>query len=223
MDRSVPRIGAWAGFIAVIGIMGYHIALMIIAGPRVSGTTDAAAIVAYYQNANIALVGVELFIVLVPVLVFFVALRESTGLDRWTRFMATVALAAGIAMLPAVLVEISAQAALVVGAQNGDAMVPLFRFWDVLFNSGMYVLEATWVVAFGLAMRGNVGFPRWMLGWSMLTGGLLAINVLAIWIGIPDPATLPSAVALSVWFVGASLGLRRLSSAAQPLPQPSPA
>ncbi|OGO52434.1 MAG: hypothetical protein A2Z32_05570 [Chloroflexi bacterium RBG_16_69_14] len=212
MDRTIARVGSWAGLISVAGIAGYHLTLQLIARQRVSGTTDETAIVAYYQNANIALVGVEGFVVLVPFLVFFVALRESTGVNQWTRFLATVALAAGIAEVPAVLVEISAQAALVVGAQNGDAIVPLFRFWDVLYNSGTYVLEATWVVAFGLAMRGNVSFPRWMLGWSMLTGVLLAINVLAIWIGIPDPATLPSAAALAIWFVGASLGLRRLAA-----------
>jgi len=223
MDRSVPRIGAWAGFIAVVGIAGYHLTLMLVAGPRVSGTTDVAAIVAYYQNANIALVGVELFFVLVPVLVFFVALRESTGLDPWTRFLATIALAAGIAMLPAVLVAISAQAALVVGARNGDLIVPLFRFWDVLYNSGTYVLEATWVAAFGLALRANPGFPRWLFGLSMLTALLLLINVFAIWIGIPDQATLPSAILLSAWFIGASLGLRRLGVAARPLPEPSSA
>ena len=223
MDRTIARVGSWAGLISVAGIAGYHLMLQLIAGQRVSGTTDETAIVAYYQNANIALLGVEQFLVLVPVLVFFVALREVIGLDRWTRFLATIALAAGIAEVPAVLVEISAQAALVVGAKHGDAVVPLFRFWDVLYNSGIYVLEATWVVAFGLAMRANVGLPRWLFGWSMLTGALLAINVGAIWIGIPDPATLPSAVALVVWFVGASLGLRRLGTAAQPLRQPSAA
>jgi len=86
MDRSVPRIGAWAGFIAVIGIMGYHIVLMLIAGPRVSGSTDAAAIAAYYSNESIAILGVGAILVLVPFTVFLVALREVTGQTSTSRF-----------------------------------------------------------------------------------------------------------------------------------------
>lgn len=212
MDRSIARVGSWAGLIAVTGIVAYHLGLQLVAGPRVSGTTDAAAIVAYYQNASVALFGVEGFLVLLPFLVFFIALAESIGVTQWTRFVATIAMAAGIVEIATLLVVMSTQAALVVGVQNGDAVVPMFRFWDVLYNSGLYAMEATWVVAFGLALRGRPGFPRWMWGWSMLTGALLAINVLAIWIGIPDPATLPSAVAISVWLVGTSLGLRRIAS-----------
>jgi len=223
MDRSVPRIGAWAGFIAVIGIMGYHIVLMLIAGPRVSGSTDAAAIAAYYSNESIAILGVGAILVLVPFTVFLVALREVTGQTSTSRFLATIALAAGIVELAAILVMISVQSAIVTAVSSGADAVPLFRFWDVLYNSGTYVFEATWVAAFGLALRGHPGFPRWLFGVSILTSLLLAINVFAIWVGIPDPATLPSAILLSAWFIGASLGLRRLGVAPQPLPEPSPA
>ncbi len=223
MDRNVPRIGAWAGFIAVIGIMGYHIGLMLIAGPRVSGTIDATAIEAYYANESIAFLGVEVFLVLVPSIVFLVALREATAQTGMGRFLGTIALAAGIVELAAILVEISAQAAIVAAVSSGSDVVPLFRFWDVLYNSGTYVLEATWVAAFGLAMRETGTFPRWMVGLSAITAVLLAVNVTAIWVGIPDQATLPSALALAAWFVGASLGLRRIASEPRSVPERLPA
>jgi hypothetical protein len=223
MDRTIARVGSWAGLVTVVGIAGYQVTLQLLAGERVSGTVDVAAITAYYQHGSIAVLGVSQFVVLVPVVVFFVALRESTGGTSLARFFGTIALAAGIAQLPAVLVEISAQAALVVGVENGDAVVPLFRFWDVLYNSGIYVLEATWVAAFGLSMRASLGFPRWMSILSAVTATLLGINVVAIWMGIPDPATLPSAGFLVAWFIGASIGMRRLGAEARPVPVPSPA
>jgi hypothetical protein len=223
MDRSVPRIGAWAGFIAVIGIMGYHIALMLIGGTRVSGTTDAAAINAYYANGGIANVSVLGFLILIPFLVFVVALREVTGQTSMGRLLGTIALAAAAIELAVLLVMVSAQAAIVTAVSSGSDAVPLFRFWDVLYNSGTYAFEATWVAAFGLAMRETGLFPRWMVGLSAITAVLLVINVVAIWVGIPDQATLPSALALAAWFVGASLGLRRMASEPRQLVEPLPA
>jgi len=218
MDRSVPRIGAGAGFIAVVGIIGYHLALMILAGQRVSGTADEPAITAFYGHSVIGPLGVSQFLVVVPFIVFAVALRVTTTLPWFggtpvTRLLATVALAAAIAEVPVVLTEIAAQAALVAAVAHGEPVGGLFRFWDTLYNSGLYVLEATWVLAFGLAIRGAAGFPRLMPGLSVLTAALLGINVFAIWVGIPDGATLPSAIAVAAWLVGASLGMRRLAAA----------
>jgi hypothetical protein len=43
---------------------------------------------------------------------------------------------------------------------------------------------------------------------------LLAINISAIWIGIPDAATLPSAIFLGVWMGAASFGLWRAGAVA---------
>jgi hypothetical protein len=217
MERSVPRIGAWAGLIAVIGIVGYHLALMILAGQRVSGTTDVGAITAFYGRSIVGVLGVSQFVVVIAFLVFAVALRETAfnGPVAGTplvRLFAGVALAAAVAEVPVVLTEIAAQAALVTAVAQGESVAAMFRFWDALYNSGLYALEATWVVAFGLAIRGMAGFPRFMSWLSLLTGTLLGLNVFAIWIGIPDAATLPAAVAISVWLVGASVGLRRVGA-----------
>jgi hypothetical protein len=211
MDRSVARVGAWAGVISVVGIFGYHIALTIIAGQRVSGTTDVAAITAYYQNQMIAVLGVGLFPVVIAIFVFAVALRETLSTTPWTRFLATIALAAVITEMAVNLTGVAAQMALVVTARSSGEVLGLFRFWDTLYNSGAYALEATWVVAFGLAIREVGGFPRWLAGFSFATGALLAINVSAIWVGIPDAATLPSALFLGIWFAATSLGLARFN------------
>ena len=215
MDRSVARIGSWAGWLALVGILGYHLTLAALVGQRVSGTSDLAAIKAYYGHSIIAAWGVEQFLVLVPVAIFAVAMRETLGIGSYRRLLTGVALVAVIAELPAILTEIAAQAALVSAVSANESVVGLFRFWDVLYNSGTYVLEATWILAFGLAMRDVPAFPRFMRWLSPLTAILLGINVFAIWVGIPDAATLPSALLLSAWLAGASLGLRR-SSAIEP-------
>jgi hypothetical protein len=221
MDRSIGRVGAWAGVAALVGIFGYHLALMAIAGQRASGTTDAVAINAYYQHAGIAALSVEQFVTLIPMLVFVVALREQLSTAPWTRFLTTIALVAVTAEIAVLLSEVALQAALVATARSGGDAVGLFRFWDVLYNSGAYALEAVWVSAFGLAMRGVAGFPGWLPRFSFVTAALLAINITAIWVGIPDIATLPSAVFLGIWFGATSLGLHR--AAAMPAPAMSPA
>jgi hypothetical protein len=224
MEHSVPRIGAWAGVITVIGIVGYHVALMILAGQRVSGTTDLAAITAFYGQSVVGVLGVSQFLVVIAFLVFAVALHAtithaSISGTPVVRLFAGVALAAAVAEVPVVLTETAAQAALVTAVQQGESVGGLFRFWDALYNSGLYGLEATWVLAFGLAIRRLPAFPRVMVWLSLITGAMLGINVFAIWVGIPDAATLPSAVAIAAWLVGASYGLRRL--AAPPLREPA--
>jgi hypothetical protein len=214
MERSVPRIGSWAGWIGLVGILGYHIALTIAAGTRVSGTLDAAAISKYYGQSIVAVAGVEQFLVIVPVAIFAIALREVLADSPIRRLLTGVALVALVAELPVILTEIAAQAGLVASVQAHEPFVGLFRFWDALYNSGTYVLEATWVLAFGLAMRGVPDFPRFLRWFSPLTALLLGINVFAIWVGIPDAATLPSSLLFAIWLGGASFGLRATANRA---------
>jgi len=220
MDRSIARVGAWAGVIALVGIFGYHLALMAIAGQRVSGTIDSTAIRAYYQQPGIAALSVEQFVTLIPMLVFVVALRERLSSAPWTRFLTTIALVAVTAEIAVLVSEIAAQAALVATVRSGGDAVGLFRFWDVLYNSGAYAFEAVWVSTFGLAMRGVVGFPGWLPRFSLVTAALLAINITAIWVGIPDAATLPSALFLGIWFGATSFGLNRSTAVPAPLMSP---
>lgn len=232
MDRSnafVARVGAWAGWLSVAGIFGFHLALTALAGQRVSGTADLGAIRAYYAHSIVAVANVEQFLVVLAVAVFVVALRESLlaaatpGRLPMLRLLTGVALVAMAAELAVILVEGSLQAALVASVAAGEPVAGLFRLWDVLYNSATYGLEATWVLALGLAMRSTAGFPRF-LGWfAPLTALLLLINVFAIWVGIPDPLTLPSAVLLSVWLAAASFGLWRIAREPVALGIPQPA
>ena len=221
MDRSIARVGAWAGVLALIGIFGGHLGLMAVAGQRVSGTSDAAAISAYYQHPAIAALSVEQFATLIPMIVFVVALRTLLAGTPWTRFLANIALVAVTVEVAAIMSEIALQAALVTTARTGADTAGLFRLWDVLYNSGAYALEATWVFAFGLATRGVAGFPGWLPRFSLVTAALLAVNVTAIWVGVPDVATLPSALFLAIWFGASSYGLARSTGVAARVASPA--
>ena len=209
---NVARIGAYAGWISVIGIFAYHIGLTAIVGQRVSGTTDVAAIQTYYQHAVIAPASIAPFVVMVAVLVFALAMREVLGALPGGRFLANLGLLLAVAEIPVILTASSIEAALVTTATSGGDVLPLFRFWDVLYNSAAYVLEAGWVGAFGLAMREVTSFPRWLPRLSLVVAALQLVNMSAIWVGIPDALTLVGNVFFAIFFVGASIGLGRLAA-----------
>lgn len=231
MDRSeglVARIGSWAGWLSFAGILGFHLVLMLLAGPRVSGTGDLAAIRAYYGQPVVAGANVEQFLVVLAVAVFAVALRETlvgaaSSAAPMARLLTGVALVAITAEIALIMVEGSIQAALVASVGAGEPVAGLFRLWDVVYNSATYGLEATWVLGFGLAMRSSAAFPRFLTWFSPLAALLLFVNVFAVWVGIPDSATLPSAIALSAWLAAASLGLGRLGRVPAALPAAQPA
>jgi len=213
MDTRIARVGAAAGWLSLAMIFGYHIGLTIVAGQRVSGTTDAATIEAYYRNAVIAPASIATFLAVVPIVIFAMALREAIGTSGGTRFLATLALILVVVELPGILVQGALEATLVTIATRGGDIVPLFRVWDVLYNSALYVLEAGWVAAFGIAMSGNPAFPRWLPRFSLVVAALQLVNVAAIWVGMPDQLTLAGNFGFGIWIGGASFGLTRLATA----------
>lgn len=176
-----------------------------------------------YSHSIVATAGLFGAIFLPTFAVFAVALREVVGRSEHSRFLATVGLVAAIVELGLLMTMLAGQAALVEAVGVGEDPRALFRFWDVLYNSLTYAPEATFVAAFGFATHGASRFPRWIRGLSLVTAALLAINVRAIWIGIPDPLTLPSAVFLIAWFTAASVGLARSARVSVPMLASQPA
>ena len=213
MDTRITRVGAAAGWLSLVMIFGYHIGLTIFAGQRVSGTMDAAAIEGYYSHGIIALASILTFLAVVPISIFALALREALGVSTGTRFLATLALILVVVEMPGILAQGALEATLVTIASRGGDIVPLFRFWDVLYNSALYVLEAGWVAAFGIAMSGNPAFPRWLPRFSVAVAVLQLINMTAIWVGIPDQVTLLGNMGFGIWIGAASFGLTRLATA----------
>jgi len=220
---NIARTGMFAGWISLVGIFGYHITLSIVAGQRVSGTADIAAITAYYKQPIVAASTMWHFPVVVAILVFALALRDTLAAHSNSRFLATLGLAFAIVEAPMLLTEASLQAALASVATTGGDVVGLFRFWDVLYNSAMYVLEAGWLACFGLAMRGVAGFPGWLPRYSYAVAAAQIVNMTAIWVGIPDSATLVGNLLFGVWFGVTSIGLGRVAGERSRMPVPATA
>src|SRR4029453_17308600 len=86
MDAHIARVGAAAGWLSLAMIFGYHIGLTILAGQRVSGTLDGAAIETYYRNGIIAPASILTFLAVVPISIFAFALREALGVSVANRF-----------------------------------------------------------------------------------------------------------------------------------------
>lgn len=224
MHPTIARAGGVAGWTALVLIFGYHLAVQAVAGTRVSGTLDPSAISAYYHHEILAPASIAQVIVLPVMLVFVLALRAAASRNgELPRFLATVGAGLVIAELAVLLTEVSIQAALVTVASTGGDAVGMFRFWDVLYNSGTYVLEAGMLASFGLALRGDRAFPRWLPTFSLVAAALQLVNMTAIWVGIPDTATMVGNVALAVWFGGSSVGLGRLAQTSRVVLAPQPA
>lgn len=221
MGSYAARIAQVAGWLSVVLIFGYHIVLMVLVGPPVSGTTDTAQIAAYYGHGVIAPLGLLEFLAIVAVLVFVIALREALGDEARARFWGTVALAALIAEMPLVIGEVSMQAALVVGVRDGSGLVLPFRFFDVFYNSGAYVLEATLLGAFALAFAASGRMPRWLIGLAAVGAVAQLVNASAIWVGIPNGLTLVGNVLFALWFGGTSVVVGRTVTQGVAVHEPS--
>lgn len=208
----VARVGAVAGWSALLGILLFEvIGPMIVAGQRVSGTLDPTAIASYYGNSALQYFVPAVFLTAAIFLVFGVALFETLGGSEPARFLARIGLAFLIVEIPLVITKSALMGTLVSIAASPGALVPLFRFWDVLYNGGVYLAEAGLVLAFASAMRYVPGFPRWLPRFSLLVGALQLVNMMALFVGIPDSLTIIGNLAFMIWFIGANVGLTRIA------------
>lgn len=210
------HVGAFAGWLALAGVLAFSvIGPMIVAGQRVSGTLDPKLVQTYFRHDALALVNAGGFLILLAMIPFALALREVLAIDERARFLSQVGLVFVLIAAPLYLTEYSLQAALVTVSKSSSDILPLFRFWDILYNSAIYLAEAAYAFCFARAMRDVSAFPRWMPWWGIIVGALQLINMSALFVGIPDDATLVGNLSFVGWFIGSSVGLTRLARRAQ--------
>jgi hypothetical protein len=207
----IARIGAVGGWLTLAMILLFEVIIpQVVAGQRVTGTLDATAITAYYSHSVLQYFTLVIFLGMLAFVAFVVALYELLSVDESSRFFARLGIFFAMVETGLIITKSALAATLVSIAVSGGDVVPLFRFWDILYNSGTYAIEAGLIVSFALAMRHAPAFPRWMPTFSMIAGALQVINMTALFVGIPDTATIIGNLAFVVWFVGANIGLGRL-------------
>lgn len=211
MAASPARVGSVAGWLTLAGILGFEVLLpMLIAGQRISATTDAEVIRAYYDHGVLGpVVSIGVFLIVLAFVPFAVAIRTVASADDERRFAATIGLGFAITAAPLYVAKAALAETLVTLAPTTTDPVPLFRFWDVLYNGGIYPLEAGWVLGLGLGLAGRATMPRWLGPFSWVVAGLQIVNMTALFVGIPDALTLPGNLALAVWLGMVSLSLGR--------------
>ncbi len=209
---NIARVGAIAGWLTLATIIVFSVlGPQVIAGQRVSGSLDPTVIKAYFSHTTLAPFNAGEFVFVFFFIPFAVAMREVLSINARARFTASVGLAFCIAAVPMYLIGNALQATLVTVAVRAGDIMPLFRLWDILYNSATYTLEAGYAGMFALAMRDVRAFPRWMPAFGLVVAALQILNVTALFAGIPDTLTLIGNIALLGWFVGANIGMGRLA------------
>jgi hypothetical protein len=217
MARDVARAGAIAGWTLLAGILILQVGIpSVIAGQQLSGIADPAAIAAHYDHAELGTLTALDFLLVLPLVVFAVALRETLAVADRARFAATLGLAFLIVEAPVILTQYALQGTLVTIASSGDAILPVFRFWDLLYNGAVYALEAGVVVSFGLAARGNAAFPGWLPAFSLVVATIQIVNIAAVFGWIPAGVTLIGSIGFAIWLGASSFGLMRVARGGAP-------
>lgn len=189
---STALIGGLAGFLGLFGLLAFVIVgPTLVAGPRVSGTLDEAAVRSYYGHGDLALLALGSFLLAPVLLLFFAALDQTLRDQGAPGFPSRLGFYFGLANVPLYLLTAALGAAMVTLAETGQPLLPTFRLWDVYYNSAGYAFEVGFLAAFAAAMRGARGWPRglWWLG--LVAAGFQGFNMTALWLGLPDAATLP--------------------------------
>lgn len=211
MFASPNRLGAICGWLTLAGILVFEVIVpMAIAGQRITATSDPIVIRAYYDHPALApVVSLGVFTILLAFVPFAVAVRTVVADDPTRRLAASVGLGFAVAAVPLLVMKSAIAETLVSIAATASDPVPLFRLWDVTYNGGVYALESGWVLGLGLGLAGLAGMPRWLRALTWVVAVYQLVNMTALFIGIPDSATLPGNLALAVWLGSVSYGLGR--------------
>lgn len=223
-SNSAAIVGGLAGLTGLFGLLAFVIVgPTLVAGPRVSGTLDEAAVRSYYAHGELALLSLGSFLLAPVLLLFFAALDQTLRDHGAPGFPSRLGFYLGLANVPLYLLTAALGAAMVTLAQTGQPLLPMFRLWDLYYNSAGYALEVGFLAAFAAAMRGARGWPRglWRLG--LVAAALQVLNMTALWLGLPDAATLPGNLLLMGFLGWTSVHLLRTRPAAGVAARTTPA
>jgi hypothetical protein len=219
VQRDVIRIGAAAGWIALVGIVALLIAYpVLIAGQPPTSATPTAEAMSYFRHPEFAVINAILavFVGIVAVVPFGLGLRAviRASNDGRAGAFADIGMALLLVALPAYVISGALGATLTVIA-DGDAgiFVPMFRLYELLYNGAADVLEGAWIGAFSLAGLSGA-FPRWLAWLGIVVGVGRWIKAFGAVVVLPSAIGLLGGLLFVAWFLGAAVVLTR--AAGQP-------
>ncbi|WP_426997662.1 hypothetical protein [Pseudarthrobacter sp. N5] len=212
--RSFARIAGAALAVTFLLIMVEHGGAALVAGQRVSGTSDVGAIRLFYGHPVLqlffGLAGIG-FIAMVFFGLSFRAYLRTFPLTAVEALLVDFATAAIVLEAALIAIQIALQAALVQVVTSGTdgGVLALFASWDWIYNGSTYWFEVTWMAAWAFIALRTGALPKWIA----IAGGIgatsLLFNTTVLTFRIPDSYTLVPTAVLVVWMVATLTHLAR--------------
>ena len=212
--RSFAQIAGLALAVTFLLIILEHGGPALIAGQRVSGTSDVGAIRLFYGHQVLQLfygLGGIGFIAMVFFGLSFRAYLRTFQLTAVESLLVEFATAAMLLEAPLIAIQIALQAALVQVATSGtdSGVLALFAGWDWIYNGSTYWFEVTWMAAWAFLALRTGALPKWVA----IAGGIAALGLLfnstVLTFRLPDSYTLVPTAVLAIWMVATLTHLAR--------------
>jgi hypothetical protein len=202
---STARIAATVGWVTLAAILASEVvAPSLLVGLPPTGATNKAVVEAYFAHDALLPLGLVAMATIIGFLVFITALRDVLVRREAATFWANAGFAFAIVAAVLLLVRTAIQMAIVRGVAGGGDVMPTFLVWDFVYNSAVYAMEASYPLAFAMAMTAWPRTPRWILGLALLVTVLQLVNMTSLVVGLPMAVTLPGTLSFVAWFAATS-------------------
>lgn len=202
---SNARVAATAGWLTLAAILVSEVILpSLLIGSPPTGSMDRVAVESYYAHESLLPLGIVAIATIIGFLVFVTALREVLIALGDRAFWANAGFAFALVAAALLLIRTALQMALVRGVASGSDVMPTFFAWDFTYNTALYAMEASYPVAFAMAMTRGARAPRWLLALGATVAVLQLVNMTSLVVGLPMAATLPGTLSFVAWFAATS-------------------
>ena len=214
--RTYARAAGIVLLISVLSVLVLHLGPSFIAGQRVTGTSDVAAIAAFYAHPSmlpfwwqggVSVLGINLFAVLFRR--YLLTFPPSPTIAAGADFAMVLAAAAA----PLYLLAAGLESAMVQLVSAGDAgrgaLLGVFAAWDWAYNSFAYFLEAGYMAAWAIVAWRSGALPRWIAAIGGLTAVGHLFNSQVLMSHLSDNLTLIPTAFFLVWFISTGVYLVR--------------
>lgn len=219
---STARIASTAGWLTLAAIFVSEVLVpSLLFGLPPTGSTDPAVVEAYFAHETLLPLGLVAMATIIGFIIFVAALRQTLARREEAALWANAGFGFALVAAALLLVRTAMQMSVVRGVAAGSDVMPTFFTWDFTYNTALYAMEASYPLAFAIAMTAWAGTPRWLIGLAALVAVLQLVNMTSLVVGLPMAVTLPGTLAFVAWFAATAWQVGRLAPTSNPSPSPA--
>jgi hypothetical protein len=219
---STARIASTAGWLTLAAIFVSEVLVpSLLFGLPPTGSTDPAVVEAYFAHETLLPLGLVAMATIIGFIIFVAALRQTLARREEAALWANAGFGFALVAAALLLVRTAMQMSVVRGVAAGSDVMPTFFTWDFTYNTALYAMEASYPLAFAIAMTAWAGTPRWLIGLAALVAVLQLVNMTSLVVGLPMAVTLPGTLAFVAWFAATAWQVGRLAPTSNPAPSPA--